>query len=116
MVNDNENWFDLLVNQTEDITTEPQFGKIGDMMAFAYGNFDGASAILQISPDDVMNTDLYPGGPGDAEWFDTAESTFTDKAMINVDIGEVWFRMVQSGSGAGTDITFKMRPRVEKVI
>lgn len=115
MAQDNKNWIDLLVNQTEDITTDPQRVQIGDMMVFVSGNFDGAQVKLQLSPDDVMNTDLY-ATPDAAEWFDAPEATFDDKGMINADIGEVWFRAVQSGSGLATDVSLKLRPRVEQVI
>lgn len=115
MIDGNRNWFDPLVNQTTDITTEPMFAQILDMGIFVYGAFDGAEVKIQISPDDVMNTELY-ATPNDAKWFDHAEAVFDDETYINADFSEAWFRVVQSGSGLTTDITMKMRPRVEKAI
>lgn len=111
----NENWIDLLENQTEDVTTSPVRAKILDMGIFAYGEFDGATLKIQVSPDDVMNTELY-ASPDDAEWFDHPDATFTEKTYINGDFAETWMRAVLSGSGGLTDVTLKLRPRVEAVI
>jgi hypothetical protein len=112
---ENKNWFDLFVNQTTDAVTEPQFAQILDFGIFASGEFDGATVKIQISPDDVMNTDLYPT-PDDAEWFDHNEAMFTDKTYVNGDLSEAWFRGVVENAGGATNVSLKMRPRVEASI
>ncbi len=110
MTNTNKNWLDLLVNQTEDITTAPIFPAILANAIFASGNFDGATVQIQVSPDDVMNTDLYPT-PDDATWFTQVSGTFTAETYTNCDLAEAWVRVAVTNSGEATDVSLKLRPR-----
>lgn len=111
MTTDNKNWLDILVEQATNITTAPIFVQMGSVAIFCYGNFTGpATAKLQFSPDDVMNTDLY-ATPNDATWFDVPDAIFTQQTYENGDLPEVWMRAKQTGSGVGTKISLKIRPR-----
>lgn len=111
----NKYWIDFLIDQETDITTAPVFPKYLAASLFIGGEFDGCSVALQVSPDDVMNTDLYPT-PSDARWFAKTEATFTDEEYINCDLSEAWHRIVLTGAGLNTSVSVKMRPRNSAVI
>lgn len=101
-----------------DRVTEPFKMKIRDMGLFIYGIFDGATVVVEASPDEMetRKEDLVPSA---MRWYSRPDGTFTvagatvQSLWENIDAAEGWFRIRVADFTGTTDISVKTRPRVE---
>lgn len=107
---------DYFLNQTADVATAPIKRQVLDVALFCWGVFDGAEALVQVSPSALTED------PEDMIWFDHPSGIFTDAGAIevrfwnNADFAEVYLRGVLRNAGGSTNVNLVMRPRVEFAI
>lgn len=107
---------DFFLSQTVNIATTPIKRQVLDVALFCWGVFDGAEALIQVSPS-ALEVD-----PEDMIWFDHPSGIFTDatedeiRFWNNADLAEVYIRGVIRNAGGSTDLNLSMRPRVEFAI
>jgi len=103
------------------LVTTPDKMQIRDVAMTIYGVFDGASVIVEYSPDE-METAAEDLNPAAMRWFGRTDGVFTSPGLTvqslweNLDAAEGWIRMKITDSTAQTNLAIKTRPRVEKVI
>ena len=104
-----------------DRVTPPTKMSIRDFTVLISGPLDGASVLVQYSPDD-METAESTIDPDTMQWYDRDDGTFTKAGLNNANVwenldgAEGWFRFKIIDITGNTDPKIKTRPRVEKVI
>ena len=102
---------DFFKDQTDDGVSNPVRVHILDWGLFAWGEFDGATVQLEISPSELDADDHE-----NMKWFVHPNGVFTEEDYRNGDLCECWFRARVLNAGENTSLNFSARPRVEKAI
>lgn len=97
--------------QTTDGVSFPVRAHILSWGLFAWGEFDGATVQLEVSPSPLDEENIEG-----MEWFVHENGIFTAKDYRNGDLCECWFRSRVLNAGPNTELNFSARPRVSKVI